>query len=356
VNRHPAPTGSSEFPPDVIAEAARLGRLLTMEIEFSLRCNFRCPYCYVPGKEQAQDELSVAEIRSAILQARALGASRIIVLGGEPTIYPATPGIIEFIRENGLEVELFTNGTGVTGEYAAMLHRHQVRVALKMNAFDAELQNRLSGHAGAHRIIHAALERLKAVGYPDADHQLAISSVICRQNIADLPRLWRWAREQGIMPYFEIITPQADALDNPWLDVSPPELEGFFRTIAAMDERLFGHRWEIQPPLVGGQCMRHQYSCVVTARGDVMPCVGVAIPLGNIRERPLAEILAGSQVLKDLKNYRETIKGGCRTCDRADVCYGCRGAAFQLTRDYLASDPLCWRNWREDPATPDRRA
>ena len=356
MNRHPAPTGSSEFPPGVIAEAARLGRLLTMEIEFSLRCNFRCPYCYVPGKEQAQDELSVEEIRSAILQARALGAGRIIVLGGEPTIYPATPELIEFMRENGLEVELFTNGTGITGEFAAMLHRHRVRVALKLNAFDAELQNRLSGHAGAHRIIHAALERLKAVGYPDADHQLAISSVICRQNIADLPRLWRWAREQGIMPYFEIITPQADALDNPWLDVSPPELEEFFRAIAELDERLFGHRWEIQPPLVGGQCMRHQYSCVVTARGDVMPCVGVAIPLGNLRERPLAEILAGSQVLKDLKNYRETIKGGCRTCDRADVCYGCRGAAFQLTRDYLASDPLCWRNWREDPATPDRRA
>ena len=356
MNRHPAPTGSAEFPPDVIAEAARLGRLLTMEIEFSLRCNFRCPYCYVPGKEQAQDELSVEEIRSAILQARALGASRIIVLGGEPTIHPATPELIEFMRENGLEVELFTNGTGVTGEFAAMLHRHQVQVALKMNAFDPELQNRLSGHAGAHRIIHAALERLKEVGYPDADHQLAISSVICRQNIADLPRLWQWAREQGILPYFEIITPQADALDNPWLDVSPPELEEFFRAIAEMDERLFGHRWEIQPPLVGGQCMRHQYSCVVTARGDVMPCVGVAIPLGNIRERPLAEILAGSRVLKDLKNYRKTIKGGCRTCDRADVCYGCRGAAFQLTRDYLASDPLCWRNWRVDPAAADPRA
>lgn len=333
---------------EAIAEAARLGRLLTMEIEFSLRCNFRCPYCYVPGKEQVHDELSAEEIRSAILQAKELGAGRIIVLGGEPTIYPHTPQLIGFMREQGLEVELFTNGTGVTEEYAAMLHQHRVRVALKMNAFDASLQDRLSGHAGAHRIINAALNRLRAVGYPDADHHLAVSSVICRQNIADLPRLWEWAREQGITPYFEIITPQAHAVDNTWLSVSPPELEEFFRTIADLDLRRFGHRWEIQPPLVGGQCMRHQYSCVVTARGDVLPCVGVTLPLGNLRQRPLAEILAGSQVLRDLKNHRQTIKGGCSTCDRADVCYGCRGAAFQITRDYLASDPLCWRNWRED--------
>lgn len=347
VNRHPAPANSFEFSPQAIAEAVRRGRLLTMEIEFSLRCNFRCPYCYVPTKEQLQDELSIEEIRAAILQAKALGAGKIIILGGEPSIYPHTPELIGFMRENGLTVEMFTNGSGISEAFAAMLHGHGVRVVLKMNAFDAELQNRLSGHADAYRIIHAALSRLKAAGYPSAEHFLAVSSVICRQNIADLPRLWQWAREQQIAPYFEIITPQAHALDNGWLNVAPPELEQFFRTIAALDRRLFGRTWEIQPPLVGGQCMRHQFSCLVTARGEVMPCVGVTLSLGNLRRQPLAEILSQSQVLKDLKNYRRTIKGGCRTCDRAEVCYGCRGAAFQITGDYLAADPLCWRNYRE---------
>ncbi|MFH0729049.1 MAG: hypothetical protein V2B19_22260 [Pseudomonadota bacterium] len=56
------------------------------------------------------------------------------------------------------------------------------------------------------------------------------------------------------------------------------------------------------------------------------------------------EILSESRLLKDLKNYRSTIKVTCRTCDKADHCYGCRGAAYQLTSDYLASDPLCWHN------------
>jgi MoaA/NifB/PqqE/SkfB family radical SAM enzyme len=39
-----------------------------------------------------------------------------------------------------------------------------------------------------------------------------------------------------------------------------------------------------------------------------------------------------------------TFKGPCANCDLADGCYGCRGTAFQVTGDYLASDPLCWRN------------
>jgi radical SAM protein with 4Fe4S-binding SPASM domain len=90
--------------------------------------------------------------------------------------------------------------------------------------------------------------------------------------------------------------------------------------------------------------MRHQVSCVVTARGDVMPCVGVTIALGNIRQQPLAEILKNSEIVQNLKNYRTTIKGPCGTCEKSEECYGCRGAAYQMTGDYLASDPTCWKN------------
>jgi radical SAM protein with 4Fe4S-binding SPASM domain len=83
---------------------------------------------------------------------------------------------------------------------------------------------------------------------------------------------------------------------------------------------------------------------VVTANGDVMPCVGVTIPLGNIRNQGLAEILKNSEVVRNLKKYRETIKGPCGSCEKSEECYGCRGAAYQITGDYLASDPTCWRN------------
>jgi radical SAM protein with 4Fe4S-binding SPASM domain len=84
-----------------------------------------------------------------------------------------------------------------------------------------------------------------------------------------------------------------------------------------------------------------------------MPCVGLNVPLGNIRKRGLKEILSESRLLKDLKNHRQTIKGPCRTCDKAEQCYGCRGAAYQMTGDYLASDPLCWRNAESDIFQPE---
>jgi len=94
------------------------------------------------------------------------------------------------------------------------------------------------------------------------------------------------------------------------------------------------------PPL----CTRHRFSCVVTSYGYVLPCPGLHIPLGNILNQKLSDILKDSEILCDLKNGTSRIKGPCRMCEKAQTCYGCRGRAYLITGDYLASDPLCARN------------
>lgn len=333
-----------EFTEDEIRAAAAADRLLSMEIEFSRECNFRCAYCYLEERTVAAGEMSRQEIKEVILQAKELGARKIIILGGEPSIYSHLIEMLRFLGELGLEIEMFTNGSGVTDELAAVLAEERVRVVVKMNSRDAAIQDHLAGKKGACEIIDQALERLHRAGYPSEELFLAASTVICRQNLAELVELWQWLRSKRIEPYFEILTPQANALRNTWLDVEAAELRELFTRLAALDRERFGREWEPQPPLVGNRCMRHQVSCVVTAVGDVMPCVGVTIPLGNVRDQRLADILKYSEVVRNLKNYRETIKGPCGTCEKSEECYGCRGAAYQMTGDYLASDPTCWKN------------
>ena len=336
------------FSKQEILDAVNNGRLLSMEIEFSRRCNFRCPYCYVPNSCSLEKELSPEEIHDAILQAKDLGANRIIILGGEPTIYPHFLDMIRFIRKQDLEIEMFTNGSGITPGFAKYLIDENVRVVLKLNTRDEKLQDRLAGQTGAFKIINTALTNLKRAGYPSEDGFLAVSTIICRQNLDELPDMWEWLRDQNIEPYFEMITPQENAKRNKWLDVTPAELNKVFARLADIDRCQYSRTWDPQPPLAGNRCLRHQFSCLVTSKGDVMPCVGVTIPVGNIRKQRLSDIIKNSEVLKNLRNYRHTIKGPCRTCEKAAECYGCRGAAFQLTGDYLASDPMCWKN-----TTPD---
>lgn len=335
---------SFEFDRARIDEALKNNRLLSIEIEFSRRCNFKCAYCYVPGKEVCKDEMTRDEIRDVIVQAQELGARKIIVLGGEPMIYPAIFEMLEFIGERGLEAEMFTNGCNITAGNAKRLFELDVNIALKMNSFDKKLQDELTGVLGSYEIIQSALENLTSNGYPSERPFLAVSTIICRQNISEMPRLWQWLRDRKMLPYLEMITPQGNAADNEWLSPDPRELQELFDEIARIDREKYGRTWDPQPPLVGNACLRHRFSCLVMANGDVMPCVGVPIAVGNIRENSLTSIIRNSEVMRDLRNHEHTIKGACAACDKSDDCYGCRGAAYQMTGDYLASDPMCWRN------------
>lgn len=332
------------FPLADIRECVRRRGLLSLEIEFSLACNFRCPYCYA-NAEAPPAALAIADFERVLRQARELGARRIVILGGEPMLYPHLRQMIDFIVALGMTAELFTNGTGMTLEAAEYMADRSVAVVMKKNTMEPELQNQLTGCDCGYDIIHDALDNLRRAGYPDGDRRhLAVSTVICNENLDELPELWRWARSQGIEPYVEIITPQGGARDNTRFTIAPERVRALFEKLAAIDQAEFGRHWQPQPPIAGNVCLRHQYSCLVSASGAVFPCVGVTIPIGNVRSDSLRNILDRSEVLADLRRYRETIKEPCLSCDQAEACYGCRGAAFQLTGDYLAADPLCWRN------------
>ncbi len=343
INSCQKPGDSFGFSQEQIAGAIARKGLLSMEIEFSLSCNFNCPYCYAP-RQSAQDVLSAAQIDDIILQAKDLGAEKIIILGGEPMIYPSIHERIRFIRKHGLDVEMFTNGSHMNPENARFMFENNVAVVLKMNSVSKTLQNEMTGRDDAYDIIQTAFQNLTGAGYPAPGRRLAVSTVICGQNIDELPAMWRRLRRRGIEPYFEMITPQGGAAGNHWQDLPVSKQQELFEELARIDREEFGRTWRPQPPLVGNSCLRHCYSCLVNASGQVMPCVGVTIPLGNVLETPLKTILDRSEVMENLRNYPRRIKGPCAACDNAGLCYGCRGAAYQLTGDYLASDPLCWHN------------
>ena len=344
-------TDHFDFTREQIRQAVRDKRLLAMEVEFNRVCNYRCPYCYAyDGDESAGsaagqgDLITSEEIDSVINQAAELGVHKIVVLGGEPLLYRELEEKLERIVRLGMRAEVFTNGALMNKETARMLFQHKARVVLKFNSLDHAVQERMTGVRGALDNCFRAIGLLREAGYAGEPGLLAASSVICSENESGMSGLWRYLRKEGILPYFEILTPQGRMRRNAHLHVDPRRIEQIFSEIAEIDRTEFGREWTPQPPLVGGACFRHHYSCLVNAGGIVMPCVGVTIPLGSIREKSLKDIISGSKVLDDLKHYEERLKGPCGKCSEKSHCCGCRGAAYQMTGDYLASDPLCWRN------------
>ncbi|WP_092192612.1 radical SAM/SPASM domain-containing protein [Desulfomicrobium norvegicum] len=333
------------FSQEEIENCKKKNGLLSMELELSRECNLRCIYCYAESGNPIADELSYEEILSAIDQAVELGAQKIVVLGGgEPLCYPGIFDVLNYIHAKSVEIELFTNGMLITKDAAQTFIRLGVKPVIKMNSFRPEIQDILAGQKGAFTAIRNGLTLLMEAGYPTRDLALGAQTVICRHNLEELPAMWIWLREHGIIPYFEMLTLQGRARRHPDLELNPEELQRIFETLADIDAQRFGNFWEPHPSVAAFCCDRHEYSCTVSVTGDIYPCPGVDIPAGNIRQAPLSDILRTSPLIHDLRNIRSNIKGMCAQCDLKAQCYGCRGMAYQATGDYLAADPLCWRN------------
>lgn len=334
------------FSDDEIRQARDQGRLLTMELETSRVCNLACVYCYSDAGRRSQNELTLDEIRDAIRQGIECGARRVIVIGGgEPLLHPDIDEILEELHAHGVAIDLFTNGTCITPRIARRLFELGVEPVVKLNSLRPKVQDALAGRDGAWDQIRRGIDCLIDAGYGgECGARLGIESIVCAPNYLEIPEMWRWARDRGIVPYFEMITFQGRARARADLNVSVEQLKRLFDKLSEIDREHYGREWVPQPPIAALNCSRLEYSCTITSTGYVQPCTGVDIKLGNIRHNRLAAILRANPVLDILRNLRGNLHGACGECDLASQCYGCRGMAYHLTGDFLASDPLCWRN------------
>ena len=215
-----SPAFSPSYSLELIRRTAAENRLLSVEIEPTLSCNYHCPYCYAAKNDAPANELSYQELANVVKQAGELGAERVIILGGEPLIYPHIFELIDYISSLGMSVELFSNGSLLTAETAAKLFKANVRLVLKLNSFKADVQAMLTGEADGLKTAMQALENALAAGYTMGNELLAVSTIICRPNIGEMEELWRYLRDRRIIPYFEVITPQGKAVENAWLQPS----------------------------------------------------------------------------------------------------------------------------------------
>lgn len=96
-----------------------------VELDISTRCNRRCPLCPSTTSPQAS-RLDLAFIERLFV--RLAGQTRGLLLsGGEPTLSPIFPAVLQLAREHGfLDVAVVTNGD--------LLHRDRVAAALCAHA------------------------------------------------------------------------------------------------------------------------------------------------------------------------------------------------------------------------------
>lgn len=335
-----------DFSWDEVNIAIKNNALLSIDLEFSRRCNLNCKYCYAMPNRVLDRELSIHEIKAIISEAVELGAKGLVNIGGgEPLMFKHYWDIIEYERNYDLETITFTNGTLIDKRNARRLYGLKENIALKFNSFDEDVQDYLAGQKGTGKRIRIALDNLLEIGYSNINGpKLALETIICKQNYHEIEELYHFCRNNQIIPYIEILTIQGNAIRyKNELRITPEDGYRLFSKLREYDRIHQSLNWPLTPPIAGQTCKRMLYSAYVTSTGNVQPCPGVevAAKTSNIRENSLSWIIKNTKVFKDVRNIYSKLKGPCKSC-MFSGCYGCRGTALFETGDYLASDPSCW--------------
>jgi MoaA/NifB/PqqE/SkfB family radical SAM enzyme len=242
------------------------------EVRVTLACNVQCLFCNSWGQAEnlVRDREEAFELAA---KARALGARKLVVTGGEPLLVPWAPELLAWGRTAGFSmIVLQTNGI-LLAEEAVMARLEQAppdEVLISLHGSNPEVAGLVTGHphlffkqvAG----LRAALARLPRV---------MVNFVLCRQNLGDVepmidflaglsprpalcafscvaPFGLAWANNSETIPTFEEAAPALLAAlrraRNAGLAVVHSEYCGI-PTCVAPGLREFAEPWDLSRPL-----------------------------------------------------------------------------------------------------------
>ena len=325
-----------DFSEEKIRYALKHNRMLMLIIFTDKKCNLKCPYCFTSGWEEKRENLlSLSEYKDIIIQAKELGAKSVWWVGtGEPFLYEHWRELIDFITAQNMWVGIYTNGTLIDKEVVRFVNERNVSLYVKMNSFDPQIQDKLAGGIkGTYKKIQKGIKNLLEVGF-NRENRFAIETVITKLNYHKIPEIFRWARQNKIIPFIEMMEYANNWAKN--FDVSLEEHRDLFYRLLQIDQDEFGYSWIPYPPWVAMRCKNLYFSIAVDAEGNVQPCSGLHIKIGNVREKPL-EFWWNIPELKELRDPEKIEPHYCKGCSLGN--YGCKSHAYHVTGDLFALDP-----------------
>lgn len=250
-------------------------------IDLTRKCQLSCVQCYnESGPEGSHGTMTGEGWRDVLDQAASVGVPGVQFTGGEVTLRPDAPELVDHALSLGLKVEVYSNLVHVTEEWWGLLRRDGVTLATSYYSDQPAQHNAMTG-----RPSHART----------------------RGNISK-------AVQFGIPLRVGLIVGD----DTQRATEAEQELRALGVTRIRRDHvRPFGRGANGAAPDMGGLCGRcGDGRAAVGPNGDVSPCVfSTAWSVGNVRTASLADILGGAAMASAQASIRSA-----RTSSAFDPC------------------------------------
>ena len=284
-------------------------------IEITNQCNLSCSFC--PKTKRKSHFMTVEEFTHIINTTKAQGEDFYLHVMGEPTAHPHFAEFLRICKENGVKVNITTNGTLLNRAGDAIIENTVRSVSVSMHSFEANELNK------------------------DMKDYLDKIMDFCKKSIGSgitvELRLWNFDRESiydknqlngQIVDYLETQLELDFDLRQAMTDkFSEMETSNSRKFNFRLKDRIFlGMAQHFDWPDItkeerycDGFCYGLRNQIAILANGDVVPCCLDSegnIVLGNIHQNTLQEIFDGqrAQAIYTGFTHRKAVEPLCQTC------------------------------------------
>ncbi len=273
----------------------------------------------------------------------------ISVTGGEPFLKKELFELLAYLdkQEEVAQLIVITNGSLITRQAINELKRikklNQIKISLEgATAFS----NDAVRGAGSFKKAFEAIRLIKE----ESDFSMLIMFTAMKSNLKEARGLFGFCQRLNldglIVERFFPLGRGSKIKDEllgrqDWSDLVKDLLELTGEACEEEDVASWRAFWirfsKTEMELLGASCNVGRDAFCIMPNADVLPCRRFNLKIGNLLEKPLAEI-ADSSLLTDI--ITGSRKGRCADCDISD-CRGCPALSYLLAGDYLSEDFQC---------------
>jgi MoaA/NifB/PqqE/SkfB family radical SAM enzyme len=253
-------------------------------------CPQRCVYCY--NRERTGCPMDSETILAVVRDLKRMGVCWMGWTGGEPLLNRDIVRITEEAAE-ACAVKLFTTGATLSsGKARDLKNAGLFSVSVSLDHWREDVHDANRGVSGAFATALRAIDIFRNV---DGLH-VGVSAVLSREMI-------RQGQAEEYLAFLESL-----GVHEAWLSEVKPSVQAFWNddNVISEEDRLYlvrlqdryNKRKSMTVNYLGHFEGREHFGCnaghkmvYVDAFGEVSPCVFTPMTLGNIRERPLTEIV-----------------------------------------------------------------
>ncbi len=151
------------------------------------KCNMRCKYCFASFQDSAnhvlsRNNLSRSQAIDVVCELADMGFEKISFAGGEPTLVPWLPKLIEVAKHAGMTTMLITNGSRLSDTFLKQNMNHLDWISISADSMDKTKNNTIGRKvkneplSGLDHYVSLA-KRIKDYGYG-----LKINTVVNKVN------------------------------------------------------------------------------------------------------------------------------------------------------------------------------